>query len=85
MLRGEYIIIAGVCSTAIVFSTRPLKNSFKMLQDNDDDLSSSIIPEFDCTLKKTRAGSGQSHSSATEIAVYVSVVEMVCCMHSNAL
>jgi hypothetical protein len=39
-----------VGSTAIVFSTRPLKNSFdKMLRD-DDNPSSSAIPEFECTL-----------------------------------
>jgi hypothetical protein len=47
---GRYIITAGVGSTAIVFFTRPLKNSFdKMLRD-DDSSSSSTIPEFDCTL-----------------------------------
>jgi hypothetical protein len=46
---GRYIITAGTGSTAVVFSTRPLKNSFdKMLRD--DKSSSSIIPELDCTL-----------------------------------
>ncbi|KAK4182396.1 hypothetical protein QBC35DRAFT_172930 [Podospora australis] len=47
---GRYIITAGVGSAAIVFFTRPLKNSFdKMLRD-DDNPSSSTIPEFECTL-----------------------------------
>ncbi|KAK0767246.1 hypothetical protein N5P37_000980, partial [Trichoderma harzianum] len=47
---GQYVITAGAGSSAIVFSTRPLKNSFdKMLRD-DDDSSSSTTPEFDCSL-----------------------------------
>ncbi|KAL7952405.1 hypothetical protein V8C34DRAFT_319073 [Trichoderma compactum] len=47
---GRYVIATGAGSSAIVFSTRPLKNSFdKMLRD-DDDSSSSATPEFDCTL-----------------------------------
>ncbi|PKK42611.1 hypothetical protein CI102_14855 [Trichoderma harzianum] len=47
---GQYVITAGAGSSAIVFSTRPLKNSFdKMLRD-DDDSSSSTTPEFDCML-----------------------------------
>ncbi|QPH05014.1 hypothetical protein C2857_002459 [Epichloe festucae Fl1] len=47
---GEYIITAGAGANSIVFSTRPLKNSFgKMLRDHDNS-SSSTIPEFDCTL-----------------------------------
>lgn len=46
---GRYIITAGVGSAAIVFSTRPFKNSFdKML--SDDNFSTSAIPEFSCTL-----------------------------------
>ena len=47
---GQYIITVGVGSTAIVFSTRPLKNSFDNMLRDDDNFSSSIIPEFDCTL-----------------------------------
>lgn len=48
---GKYIITAGMGPTAIVFTTRPIKNSFdKMLLDDDDDLCSRTIPEFDCTL-----------------------------------
>lgn len=47
---GQYVITAGVGSTSIVFSTRPLKTSFdKMLRD-DDNPSTSTIPEFDCML-----------------------------------
>ncbi|GAB0146370.1 hypothetical protein EsHS_00006775 [Epichloe bromicola] len=47
---GEYIITAGAGANAIVFSTRPIKNSFgKMLRDHDNS-SCSTIPEFDCTL-----------------------------------
>ena len=47
---GQYVITAGVDSTSITFSTRPIKNSFdKMLRD-DDNSPSSTIPEFDCTL-----------------------------------
>ncbi|TLD22370.1 hypothetical protein PspLS_07768 [Pyricularia sp. CBS 133598] len=47
---GQYIITAGVGSTAIVFSTRPLKNSFDNMLRHEDNSSSSTIPEFDCTL-----------------------------------
>ncbi|KAH7630361.1 hypothetical protein B0T09DRAFT_321650 [Sordaria sp. MPI-SDFR-AT-0083] len=47
---GRYVITAGVGPTAIVFSTRPLKNSFKKMLRDDDDPSSSTIPEFECTL-----------------------------------
>ncbi|KAI1288679.1 hypothetical protein F5Y03DRAFT_404548 [Xylaria venustula] len=54
---GQHIITVGVGPTAVVFSTRPLKNSFdNMLADDDsfstflNSFSSSIIPEFDCTL-----------------------------------
>ncbi|KAL7899216.1 hypothetical protein HDV63DRAFT_403272 [Trichoderma sp. SZMC 28014] len=47
---GQYVITAGAGSSAITFSTRPIKNSFdKMLRD-EDDYSSSTTPEFDCTL-----------------------------------
>ncbi|UKZ74035.1 hypothetical protein TrVFT333_001689 [Trichoderma virens FT-333] len=47
---GQYVITAGADSSATVFSTRPLKDSFdKMLRD-DDDSSRATIPEFDCTL-----------------------------------
>ena len=45
----QYIITAGVGSTAVVFSTRPLKNSSdNMLRD--DNSSNSIIPEFEWAL-----------------------------------
>lgn len=47
---GQYIITAGVGSNAIVFSTRPVKDSFSKMLRDDDNPSSSIIPEFDCTL-----------------------------------
>jgi len=46
---GKYIITAGIGSTAVVFCTMPLKNSFKILQD-DNTSSISTIPEFDCKL-----------------------------------
>nr|CAD11376.1 hypothetical protein [Neurospora crassa] len=47
---GQYIITAGVGSNAIVFSTRPVKDSFSKMLRDDDNPSSSIIPEFECTL-----------------------------------
>ena len=47
---GHYVITAGVDSTSIVFSTRPLKNSFDKVFRDDDNSPSSTIPEFDCTL-----------------------------------
>ncbi|KAI0528263.1 hypothetical protein F5B22DRAFT_632675 [Xylaria bambusicola] len=47
---GQYIITVGVGPTAIVFSTRPLKNSFDNMLGGDDSFSNSIMPEFDCTL-----------------------------------
>ncbi|KAK4101832.1 hypothetical protein N658DRAFT_530591 [Parathielavia hyrcaniae] len=47
---GRYIITAGLGSTAIVFSTRPLKNSFDKMLHDDDNTSTSAIPEFECTL-----------------------------------
>ncbi|ELQ33830.1 hypothetical protein OOU_Y34scaffold00870g7, partial [Pyricularia oryzae Y34] len=47
---GQYIITAGVGSNAIVFSTRPLKNSFDSMLRHEDNSSSSVIPELDCTL-----------------------------------
>ncbi|KAI6573808.1 hypothetical protein MCOR09_002648 [Pyricularia oryzae] len=47
---GQYIITAGVGSNAIVFSTRPLKNSFDTMLRHEDNSSSSVIPELDCTL-----------------------------------
>ncbi|TLS22803.1 uncharacterized protein PpBr36_05751 [Pyricularia pennisetigena] len=47
---GQYIITAGVGSNAIVFSTRPLKLSFDTMLRHEDNSSSSVIPELDCTL-----------------------------------
>jgi hypothetical protein len=47
---GQYVITAGVDPTSIVFSTRPLKNSFDKMFRDDDNSPSSTIPEFDCTL-----------------------------------
>lgn len=53
---GRYVTTAGAGPSAVVFSTRPLKDkSFgKMLRDDDDDdkpsSSKSTIPEFDCVL-----------------------------------
>ncbi|KAK4107087.1 hypothetical protein N656DRAFT_793423 [Canariomyces notabilis] len=47
---GRYIITAGVGSTAVVFSTRPLKNSFNKMLLDDDNPSGSTIPEFEFTL-----------------------------------
>ncbi|KAJ4865033.1 hypothetical protein T069G_01563 [Trichoderma breve] len=49
---GHYVITAGArtISSAVVFSTRPLKNSFDRMLRDDDDCSSSSIPELDCAL-----------------------------------
>ena len=47
---GRYMITAGAGSTAIVFFTRPLKTTFDTMLRDDDSSSSSVIPEFDCTL-----------------------------------
>lgn len=47
---GQYIITASVGSNAIVFFTRPVKDSFSKMLRDDDNPSSSIIPEFECTL-----------------------------------
>ncbi|KID94662.1 hypothetical protein MAJ_09382, partial [Metarhizium majus ARSEF 297] len=47
---GEYIITVDGGANAIVFSTRPLKNSFDKMLGDDNNSSSSTIPEFDCTL-----------------------------------
>ncbi|EGZ70965.1 hypothetical protein NEUTE2DRAFT_159242 [Neurospora tetrasperma FGSC 2509] len=41
---------ACVGSNAIVFSTRPVKDSFSKMLRDDDNPSSSIIPGFECTL-----------------------------------
>lgn len=47
---GQYTITAGVGSSAIAFSTRPLRNSFdKMLRD-DECASNSMLPELNITL-----------------------------------
>ena len=47
---GRYVITAGVGPSAVIFSTRPLKNSFNKMLREDDNSSTSTIPEFDCAL-----------------------------------
>ncbi|KAI4193337.1 MAG: hypothetical protein LQ350_008370 [Teloschistes chrysophthalmus] len=47
---GQYIITTGVDSSAIEFSTRPLKNSFDKILRDDDNSSFSTALEFDCNL-----------------------------------
>ncbi|KAL7950371.1 hypothetical protein V8C42DRAFT_197331 [Trichoderma barbatum] len=47
---GQYVITADAGSSATVFSTRPLKNSFDKILRDDDDSSGSTVPEFDCAL-----------------------------------
>ena len=46
----QYIITTGVGSSAIQFSTRPLKNSFDKVLHNDDNSSSPTALDFDYTL-----------------------------------
>ena len=47
---GQYIITTGVGSSAIEFSTRPLKNSFDKILREDDNSSFSTALEFDYNL-----------------------------------
>lgn len=47
---GQYIITTGVGSSAIEFSTRPLKNSFDKILRDDDHSSFSTALEFDYNL-----------------------------------
>ena len=47
---GEYIITTGVGSSAVEFSTRPLKNSFDKILRDDDSSSFSTALEFDYNL-----------------------------------
>ena len=47
---GQYIITTGVDSSAIEFSTRPLKNSFDKISRDDDNSSFSTAFEFDYNL-----------------------------------
>lgn len=47
---GQYIITTGVGSSAIEFSTRPLKNSFDKILRDDDNSSFSTALEFDYNL-----------------------------------
>ncbi len=47
---GQYIITTGVGSSAIEFSTRPLKNSFDKILRDDDNSSFSTVLEFDYNL-----------------------------------
>ncbi|KAK4696579.1 hypothetical protein P7C71_g1359, partial [Lecanoromycetidae sp. Uapishka_2] len=47
---GQYIITTGVGSSAIEFSTRPLKNSFDKILRDDDNFSFSTALEFDYNL-----------------------------------
>ena len=47
---GQYIITTDVGSSALKFSTRPLKNSFDKILRNDNDSSFSTALEFDYNL-----------------------------------
>lgn len=47
---GQYIITAGVGSSAVEFSTRPIKTSFDKILRDDDDSSVSTALEFDYNL-----------------------------------
>ena len=48
--EGQYIITTNVGSSAIEFSTRPLKNSFDKILRDDDDSSFSTALKFDYSL-----------------------------------
>ena len=48
--EGQYIITAGVGSSALEFSTRPLKNSFDKILRDDDNYSFSSALMFDYSL-----------------------------------
>lgn len=47
---GQYIVTASGGPKDIVFSTKPLKTSFKTMVSDDNMLASRSIPEFNCTL-----------------------------------